>query len=421
MISSRQVGLMAANRHSARRWAVWLMIVAGAAAGSGPWTASAVGEEVAFRRIVLHEGFHAEGAALGDLNKDGHGDAVYGPYWYAGPEFKVRHEIYPPEDFDPLKYSNNFFTAVSDVDADGWLDVVVNVWPGKEVVWFRNPGASGAAWTRNLAHPVVDNEAPHFVDVTGDGRPELVFHTAGVLGMAGPSGPTGSERWPFRACSEPEKWGQYQHGLGVGDVNGDGRADLLMAEGWWEQPATETAAGSTPPLWKKHPYPFGKGGAQIHAYDVDGDGDNDVITSIDGHAFGLSWFEQVKKDGEIDFVEHRILSAKPEENLDGVQFSQLHALELIDIDGDGLKDIVTGKRYWAHGPTTDVDAAGPPVLYWFQLTRKADGTVAWTPHRIDDASGVGTQFSVGDINGDGRPDIVIGNKKGGFVFLQERR
>ena len=96
-------------------------------------------------------------------------------------------------------------------------------------------------------------------------------------------------------------------------------------------------------------------------------------------------------------------------------------MELIDIDGDGLKDIVTGKRYWAHGPTSDADAAGAPVLYWFKLMRKADGSVTWTPQRIDAASGVGTQFSVGDINGDGHPDIVIGNKKGGFVFLQERR
>ena len=103
MISFQQFGFMAGHRHLTGRLAAWLMIAAGAVAGGGLWAGPAAGEEVAFRRIVLHEGFHAEGAALGDLNKDGHGDAVYGPYWYAGPEFKVRHEIYPPEDFDPLK------------------------------------------------------------------------------------------------------------------------------------------------------------------------------------------------------------------------------------------------------------------------------------------------------------------------------
>ena len=157
----------------------------------------------------------------------------------------------------------------------------------------------------------------------------------------------------------------------------------------------------------------------MHTYDVDADGDLDVITSLAGHGYGLSWFENVKKDGGIDFVEHRILSDKAEETLDGVQFSQLHSVAVVDIDGDGLKDIVTGKRFWAHGPQGDPDPAGSPHLCWFKLHRGADKSVSWTAHKIDDASGVGTQLAVGDLNGDKRPDIVIGNKKGGFVFIQE--
>jgi len=379
-----------------------------------------------FRKVVLTDSFHAEAAAAGDIDADGHGDAVYGPYWYAGPEFKERHAIYPAKDFDPLQYSNNFMTSVGDIDGDGWLDVLVNEWPGKEVVWFRNPGrdtttvkAAEGGWDRHLVHPVVDNESPCFLDVTGDGKAELVFHTGGVLGFAAPSDSTGTQRWTFTPCSEKESWGQYQHGLGVGDVNGDGRADLLMAGGWWEQPAP-VPVGTTPPAWTKHPFTFGKGGAQMHAYDVDGDGDLDVITSLAGHAYGLSWFEQVKRESGIDFVEHRILSNQPEEKLDGVQFSQLHAVGLVDIDGDGLKDIVTGKRFWAHGPKQDPDPAGLPYLYWFKLQRHADTSVSWTPHQIDDASGVGTQLAIADLNGDTRPDIVIGNKKGGFVFVQEK-
>ena len=378
-----------------------------------------------FRKVVLTDKFHAEAAGVGDIDKDGHGDAVYGPYWYAGPEFKERHEIYPAKDFDPNQYSNNFMTGVGDVDGDGWLDVLVNEWPGKEVAWFRNPGkdsatvkASQGGWGKHLVHPVVDNEAPDFLDVTGDGKAELVFHTGGVLGFATPSDKTATERWTFTPCSEKESWGQYQHGLGVGDVNGDGRPDLLMAGGWWEQPAP-VAAGSTPPAWTKHPFAFGTGGAQMHTYDVDADGDLDVITSLAGHGYGLSWFESVKNDGGIDFVEHRILSDKAEETLDGVQFSQLHSVGLVDIDGDGLKDLVTGKRFWAHGPQGDPDPAGSPYLYWFKLHRDADKKVSWTAHKIDDASGVGTQLAVGDLNGDKRPDIVIGNKKGGFVFIQE--
>ena len=395
---------------------VCVAIVAVAAGGASVAVEAAT---PTFRKVQLTDKFHAEAAGIGDIDKDGHGDAVYGPYWYAGPGFQERHEIYPAKDFDPNGYSNNFMTGVGDVDGDGWLDVLVNEWPGKEVAWFRNPGRDTAAvragtggWAKHLVHPVVDNEAPDFLDVTGDGRAELVFHTGGVLGYAAPSDKTGTERWTFTPCSEKENWGQYQHGLGVGDVNGDGRRDFLMAGGWWEQPAEPGA------VWKKHAHPFGGGGAQMHTYDVDGDGDNDVITSLNGHGYGLSWFEHVKKDGGIDFVEHRILSDKADEKLDGVQFSQLHSVGLVDVDGDGLKDIVTGKRFWAHGPQGDPDPAGTPYLYWFKRHR-ADGKVTWTPHRIDDASGVGTQLAVGDLNGDKRPDIVIGNKKGGFVFIQE--
>ena len=190
-----------------------------------------------------------------------------------------------------------------------------------------------------------------------------------------------------------------------------------MQGGWGEQPAA-TPAGATPPAWEKHPVDFGRGGAQMYALDVDGDGDADIVTSLYGHGYGLSWFEQVQKDGTIQFIDRPILPAKPEETLDGVQFSQPHAVAVVDIDGDGLQDIVTGKRFWAHGPKGDPDPAGTPFLYWFKLNR-TDGKVTWTPHKIDDASGAGTQLAIGDLNGDKRPDIVVGNKKGGFVFVQK--
>ena len=390
-----------------------------------PFLASAAGAEspVAFEKKVLTDKFQAEAAGIGDIDNDGHADVVYGPSWYAGPAFTERFAIYPAKDFDPNQYSDNFMTVVADVDADGRLDVLVNEWPGKAVHWFKNPGGRTASdggsggWSKHLVHPTVDNEAPNWLDATGDGQSELVFHTGGVLGYAKPSEKTATERWTFTPCSAPEAWGQYQHGLGVGDVNGDGRPDLLMNSGCWLQPAA-TPAGQTPPVWDKQPADFGTGGAQMHVLDVDRDGDADIVTSIQGHGYGVSWFEQVKKDGKVAFIDHPILSRKAEETLDGVQFSQPHALAVADIDGDGLEDVVTGKRFWAHGPKGDSDPAGTPYLYWFRRQVK-DGTVSWTPHKIDDASGVGTQIAVGDLNGDKRPDIVVGNKKGGFVFLQK--
>ena len=399
------------------RRATWrrAAVVAAAVVAAGPITRG--DSAVVFEKMLLTDRFHAEAAGIGDVDADGHQDVVYGPFWYAGPTFTERFEIYPAKDFDPHQYSDNFMTAVADVDGDGAVDVLVNEWPGKAVHWFRNPGGREGGWAKHLAHPTVDNESPGWLDVTGDGRPELVFHTGGVLGYATPSEKTGTDRWAFTPCSAREPWGQYQHGLGAGDVDGDGRPDLLMNGGWWRQPVPP-AEGQTPPVWEKHPANFGTGGAQMHTLDVDGDGDADVVTSLAGHGYGLSWFEQVREDGTVRFVDHPILPPKPGETLDGVQFSQPHAVAVVDVNGDGLPDVVSGKRFWAHGPAGDPDPGGTPCLYWFELGRDG-GRVTWTPHRIDDASGVGTQLAVGDLDGDRRPDIVVGNKKGGFVFLQK--
>jgi len=153
----------------------------------------------------------------------------------------------------------------------------------------------------------------------------------------------------------------------------------------------------------------------MYAYDVNGDGRNDVITSYDGHGFGLGWFEH-NADGS--FTERKIMGATPEENAQGAKFSQLHALRLVDMNGDGLLDIVTGKRRWAHGINGDAEPNAPPVLYWFELVRDGKGGAAYVAHQIDDDSGVGTQVTVGDLNKDGRPDVIVANKRGVFAFTQ---
>ena len=158
----------------------------------------------------------------------------------------------------------------------------------------------------------------------------------------------------------------------------------------------------------------------MYAYDVNGDGLNDVITSIHAHGFGLSWFEQKhNSDRTTTWIDHPIISRDPDTLIRGVQFSQAHAVELVDMDGDGLKDIISGKRYWAHGPGKDAGADAPPVIYWFKLIRNNDGTAHFEPHLVDDSSGVGTQFVVKDINSDNRPDIITSNKAGVHVFLQK--
>src|SRR5690606_19665654 len=115
--------------------------------------------------------------------------------------------------------------------------------------------------------------------------------------------------------------------------------------------------------------------------------------------------------------EHAIMTDKPEGNDYGVAFSQLHAVDLADMDGDGVLDVVTGKRWWAH-QSHDPGSLEPSVLYWFQTVRD-NGTARFVPHMIDNNSGVGTQVLAGDFNGDKLPDVVVGSKMGTFAFTHK--
>ena len=373
-----------------------------------------------YRKLQLNDQFFAEGATFGDFNRDGKMDVVAGPYWYEGPDFKTRHEIYPAVVYEGEHgYSENFFAFAQDFNGDGWTDVLVLGFPGVDASWFENPGASGQGWKRHVVFLPVDNESPTFGDLLGNGQPVLLCMSRGRIGYATWNPKNAQLPWTFHAITPPGPWQRFTHGLGFGDINGDGRNDILEKDGWWEQPASL----AKDPEWKQHKFSFapGRGTSQMYVYDVNGDGRPDVITCKDPHGYGLSWFEQIRgADGAIDFKEHVITSTKAEEQIAGVQFSQLHAVALADMDGDGLLDIVTGKRFWAHGPKGDVDPAGQPVIYTFLLRRGADGSVRYEPKQIDNASGVGTQVVVADANGDGRPDIVSANKRGTFVFLSEK-
>ncbi|MFT5153117.1 MAG: putative membrane-bound dehydrogenase-like protein, partial [Planctomycetota bacterium] len=371
--------------------------------------------EGAWKTTQLDESFTCEGASFGDLNLDNAVDLVIGPWWYEGPTWELRHELYTPKAFDVNGYSDHFFSWTYDVDADGWLDIVVVGFPHQAAEWFQNPGVGRIHehWQRHLIAPRIDNESPAFKDVNGDGRPDLVFGDEGFVGWAAFDPENPQEPWAFHRITPKGPWHKFTHGLGVGDIDGDGRADVLLREGWWGQP--ESLEGD--PQWNFHSASFsqGQGGAQMLVFDVDGDGDNDVVSSLNAHKYGLSWFENSEKG--THFQEHGIWTDDGVALEGDLNVSELHALALVDINEDGLMDVVTGKRTWSHG-TNEKGATDPGYIVWFELVRE-EGTARFVTHVIHDDSGVGTQVSVGDANGDGMPDIVVGNKKGGFVHVRQ--
>jgi hypothetical protein len=369
-----------------------------------------------FKRIQLLDQFYAEGAYYGDFNRDGKLDVVAGPFWFAGPDFQEKHEIRPPAKFDPLGYSDNFLTYTADFNGDGWTDIFYVPFPGAEGYWYENPQGKPGHWQKHLAYSMVGNESPGWVDVNGDGRPDLIFNNEGFLGYATFDPAKPNEPWKFHAVSPKDsRYQRFTHGIGAGDINGDGRIDLVEAAGWWEQPAD---ANSDAP-WKFHPYKFAEAASQMLVTDVDGDGLADVINSWHCHRYGLVWNRQLRSpSGDISWQQNVILSPAPDTSLDTLRFSQLHSMELVDMNGDGLKDIVTGKRFWAHGAVGDVEPDAPAVVYWFELKRTA-GQVSFVPHLIDNDSGVGTQVTVADLNNDTRPDVIVGNKKGIYLHLSD--
>lgn len=375
---------------------------------------------VDFEKIVLTEEYLSDGIAVGDIDRDGQRDIISGPYWYAGSDFRTRTAFYPPKPFVPEESpTNSMFTFVHDFSGDGWLDILVLGRVHKHAAyWYENPGdqpRDDGYWEPHFAFERVRGESPTLVDLNGDGRPQLLCHWDGRWGWIEPDAADPRRPWHFRPVSEHTDPPQFYHGEGVGDVNGDGSTDIIINDGWFEQPS------SADELWPFHAHRFSKGagGSQIFADDLNGDGDADIITAIDAHGWGLAWFEQRKTGVDRHFVEHTIMGDASQIDRFGAAFTQPHALAYADIDGDGRRDIITGKRRWAHGPTGDIEPAPPPVVYWFQATQNEDQEVSFVPHQIDDRSGVGVQIQAVDVDGDGRTDVLTASKLGSFLFLNK--
>lgn len=356
--------------------------------------------EISFRKVVLDKEFRAEGVAVADVNRDGRLDVMAGNLWYEAPTWRA-HEIAPVQKYNGAAgYSNCFISFAEDVNHDGWMDQIVIGMPGDKAFWRQNPRNQPGEWTEHLIGPVACNESPVYEAITRGGKRVLVFPDNKAVSWWDHDA---SGAYTQHAVSKPGQPGgeRFSHGLGVGDINGDGRPDILTTDGYYQAPSNP-ADGP----WEFIKCDLGPACAQMVVLDVNGDGLADVISSS-AHAKGVWWHERKPGGGDPQFVRHLIDDAD----------SETHAVVMVDLNGDKQPDIVTGKRYWAHGPGGDIDSEAPAVVTWYEFHRK-NGEVTWTKHVADTDSGVGTQFTVVDMNGDRKPDIVLANKKGVHILFQ---
>jgi hypothetical protein len=377
----------------------------------------------------LSDFYYSWGAGAADVNHDGVMDVISGPHVYYGPDYISHNEIYTTVAANP---STEYTTAdwmqfVGDFTDDGWADAINCSFSGNPGVWlYVNPKGEARRWDKHLVVEQFNSEIAVTKDLFGDGKLELVYGGGGFVRYAHPDPANPTSPWLVRSVSAAGY--SNAHGIGVGDVNGDGRPDILNAFGWWEQPADEKqqAGAANPAPWSYHPEPFGRygrngvGGSVIGVYDVNGDGLNDVVTSLNAHGFGVAWFEQKRTvAGAISFVQHMIMDDFGTKNAGGVTFSEPHGTQFADVDGDGITDLIVGKRFWSHRDDyLDPDAYGPAVLYWYRTVRKpkAPGGAEFVPELVHNRSGAGSDIFAADINKDGAMDILTATRFGTFVF-----
>jgi hypothetical protein len=304
-------------------------------------TAIAAGEITApWTKHTVFTGEHVNTAVAADFSGDGRVDVISNcggkTRLFAAPNWKP---VILADDPD----HQFIHSEVLDVDRDGDPDYVGARYDPGLTVWLENPGSGGSApWAARLVDDQVHGIHGLLVaDVDADGHADLIANGAqpkgefpeSVAWYRTPEQPRSAKAWPRFMAAKGDAPG-LTHYLGCGDLNGDGRPDLMTAAkggptapkgtgdwfAWWEAPADATQSG-----WTKHLVARGEPGAtNILPADVNGDGKVDLICSR-GHGFGLLWFESP------DWKPHPM-----DDTLEGP-----HCLTVADIDGDGDLDAAT--------------------------------------------------------------------------------